>query len=135
MTSEDKVGVNTANFVDDHELYVGGSVYIEDDAEEEHNLWVEGSMIAEEIFVKLSGDWSDYVFSENYDLMPLYELESFIDENGHLPNFPSAADVEKSGELPLGETERILTEKIEELTLYILELKREIDELKAETKE
>ncbi|MEM9051476.1 MAG: hypothetical protein AAGC47_05440, partial [Bacteroidota bacterium] len=135
MTSEGKVGINTGNFVDDHELYVGGSVYIEDDAEEVHNLWVEGSMIAEEIFVKLSGDWPDYVFSKNYDLMPLDDLESFIDENGHLPNLPSATEIEKTGELPIGETERVLTEKVEELTLYIIELKKEIDALKADTKE
>ena len=124
-----KVGVNTTNFFDDHDLYVGGSVYIEDDEQEQHSLWIEGSAIAEEIFVKLSGNWPDYVFADDYSLMSLEELESFISKEGHLPGLMKASEIEEEG-LPLGETERLLTEKVEELTLYILQLKAEIDELK-----
>ena len=124
-----KVGVNTTNFFDNHDLYVGGSVYIEDDEQEEHSLWIEGSAIAEEIFVKLSAYWPDYVFSDSYNLMPLSDLERYIAEEGHLPGMQKASVIEEKG-LPLGETERVLTEKVEELTLYILQLKAEIDELK-----
>lgn len=129
-----QVGVNTGTFFGDHDLFVEGSVYITDDGEEDHSLYIEGSSIAEEMFVKLKGDWPDYVFTEDYKLMPLGQLETFILENGHLPNLPKAEDVRENG-LALGETHRLLTEKVEELTLYILELKKEIDTLREEIKD
>jgi len=116
LTSSGKVGINTDNFVGDYNLYIAGS------------------SVAEEMFVKLSNDWGDFVFEKEYDLMPLDELEIYLEENKHLPEFPSAAEVEKDG-LALGETERLLTIKVEELTLYILELKKEIDTLKEQIKE
>jgi len=126
-----QVGINTGDFFDGHDLYVDGSIYIKDDGEEDHSLYIEGSAIGEEIFVKLKDNWPDYVFDENYELMPLSQLEFFIEENGHLPNLPKAEDVHDNG-LALGETERVLTEKVEELTLYIIELKKEIDTLREE---
>jgi hypothetical protein len=129
-----QVGINTGSFFGDHDLFVDGSVYIKDDGEEDHSLYIEGSSIAEEMFVKLKSNWPDYVFTEKYELMPLSQLETFINENGHLPNLPKAEEVHENG-LALGETERVLTEKVEELTLYILELKKEIDTLKEEIKE
>ena len=129
-----KVGINTDNFFDNHDFYVDGSVYITDDEEEDHSLYIEGSAIAEEMFIKLKGDWPDYVFNDNYNLMPLNQLESFIEENGHLPNLPTAEDVRENG-LPLGETERVLTEKVEELTLYIIQMQKEIDTLREEIKD
>ena len=112
LASSGKVGINTDNF--------GNS---------NHSLYIAGSSVAEEMFVKLSGDWGDFVFEKEYDLMPLDQLDDYLKENKHLPDFPSAAEIEKDG-LPLGETERLLTIKVEELTLYILQLKAEIDELK-----
>jgi hypothetical protein len=129
-----QVGINTGDFFDDHDLFVDGSVYIKDDGEEDHSLYIEGSAIGEEMFIKLKADWPDYVFTDNYELMPLNQLEVFINENGHLPNLPKAEEVRETG-LALGETERVLTEKVEELTLYILELKKEIDTLKEQIKE
>jgi hypothetical protein len=129
-----QVGINTGDFFDDHDLFVDGSVYIKDDGEEDHSLYIEGSAIGEEMFIKLKADWPDYVFTENYELMPLNQLEVFINENGHLPNLPKAEEVRETG-LALGETERVLTEKVEELTLYIIELKKEIDTLKEEIKD
>jgi hypothetical protein len=129
-----QVGINTGDFFDNHDLYVDGSVYIKDDGEEDHSLYIEGSAIGEEMFVKLKADWPDYVFTEKYELMPLSQLEIFIEENGHLPNLPKAEEVRENG-LALGETERVLTEKVEELTLYILELKKEIDTLREEIKD
>lgn len=94
-----------------------------------HSLYVEGSAIAEEIFVKLKADWPDFVFDGNYDLMPLYRLEAYILKNGRLPEMPSAEEVEKEG-VRAGETIRILTMKVEELTLYILQLQKEMELLK-----
>lgn len=129
-----QVGVNTGDFFDNHNLYVDGSVYIKDDGEEDHSLYIEGSSIAEEMFVKIKADWGDFVFEKEYDLMPLDELEDYLKENKHLPNFPSAAEIKEDG-LALGETERLLTIKVEELTLYILALKKEVDAMKAEIKD
>lgn len=132
-----QVGVNTGNFFGDHDLFVDGSVYIYKDETDEtpYSLLIEGTAVAEEMYILLNdGSWGDFVFEKEYDLMPLDQLEDYLEENKHLPDFPSAAEVETDG-LALGETERLLTIKVEELTLYILELKKEIDTLKKEIKE
>jgi len=63
--------------------------------------------------------WPDYVFSEDYKLMSLEEIRTYIKKEGHLPNIPSAKEVEANG-LDLGEMNKLLLEKIEELALYIL---------------
>lgn len=95
-------------------------------------LSVNGKVIAEEVRVQLKGAWPDYVFSKNYKLLSLNEVENYISENNHLPNVPAAADVDKSG-IALGEMQTRMMEKIEELTLYIIALKKEIDVLKSKT--
>jgi len=64
----------------------------------------------------------DYVFDPSYKLMSLNELKTYINTNKHLPNIPSAKEYEERGELDLGELNRKLLEKVEELTLYILQL-------------
>ena len=134
LTPSGKVGINTGDFIGDHDLFVDGSIYIyEDDTDSSpYSLLIEGTAIAEEMFIRLKdGTWGDFVFEEDYDLMPLDELERYLDENKHLPGFKPASEIEGKG-VPLGETERQLTIKVEELTLYILELKKEIDTLKQE---
>lgn len=73
----------------------------------------------------------DYVFSSTYDLMPLSELRTYISTNHHLPNIPSAEEL-SSKPVDLGELERLLLEKVEELTLYVLELEEEINNLKGD---
>jgi hypothetical protein len=88
-------------------------------------LSVDGKVISEEIKVQLSGSWPDYVFGDNYKLMPIEELEKSIRQNKHLPNIPSAADVTAEKGIELGEMNRKLLEKVEELTLYIIQLKKE----------
>ena len=70
------------------------------------------------------GSFPDYVFSKDYQLKSLPELEAFIKENGHLPNVPTAQEVETNGQ-DLGLIQQKLLEKIEELTLYVIELKKE----------
>ncbi|MES2679557.1 MAG: hypothetical protein V4635_06710 [Bacteroidota bacterium] len=87
-----------------------------------------GYTYAKEINVQLT-TFPDYVFSKDYELESLESLEKYIKQNKHLPNVPTAADVEKNG-ANLGELSRIQMEKIEELTLYVIELKKEIDDLK-----
>jgi len=73
--------------------------------------------------------WPDYVFQKDYKLMPLNELEKFINAHKHLPNVPSVNDVKKDG-VNLYEINKALLEKVEELSLYVIELKKEIDTLK-----
>ncbi|MGW9686773.1 hypothetical protein [Flagellimonas sp. 2504JD1-5] len=83
-------------------------------------LTVKGNIHAEEVKVDLSVPGPDYVFKEDYDLKSLEEVQNYIKENGHLPNIPSAKEMEANG-IDLGEMNMKLLEKIEELTLYTLE--------------
>lgn len=93
-----------------------------------YKLFVEGGVLAEEIRVRTG--WADYVFADDYTLKPLAEVEAFIKENKHLPNVPSANTVETQG-IELGDMSRIQQEKIEELTLYLIDQQKQIDELKS----
>jgi len=89
---------------------------------------INGKIKAKEVEVTLSG-WPDYVFAKDYNLMPISEVEQFIIENQHLPGVPPAEEVEANG-VNLGEINLILVQKVEELTLYIIQLQKQIDELK-----
>lgn len=91
-------------------------------------LSVAGKIRAEEVVVETG--WADYVFEDEYELLPLSEVEAFIEKNGHLPAVPSATEVQENG-LSLGEMDATLLRKIEELTLYMIELKKENEALKA----
>jgi hypothetical protein len=82
---------------------------------------VDGKVICEELKVQLSGDWPDYVFADDYSMMNLNDLEEFIKAENHLPGVPSAEEVEEANGIMLGEMQRVTVEKLEELTLYILE--------------
>jgi hypothetical protein len=74
--------------------------------------------------VKLQTNWPDYVFEPEYKLPSLLELEQYIKANKHLPEVPSAEQVKENG-LSVGEMNAILLMKVEELTLHLIELKRE----------
>jgi len=91
-------------------------------------LEVNGTIRSKQIIVTATG-WADYVFSQDYKLKSLSEVESFIKDNQHLPNVPSQNEVDTNG-LAVGDMQRIQMEKIEELTLYVIQLKKEINELK-----
>jgi hypothetical protein len=95
-----------------------------------YKLSVDGKIMCEELRVELS-PWPDYVFQDAYDLMPLSEVAAYINTNQHLPGIPDAATIEGEG-LHVGEMQGMMMEKIEELTLYIIELQAQIDALKAE---
>ena len=96
-----------------------------------YKLAVDGKAICTELLVRLVPNWPDYVFHSNYKLPGLDEVESFIKTNNHLPGIPSAAEVEKNG-IQVGEMQKLQMEKLEQLTLYIIELKKEIEKLKAQ---
>ncbi|MFY7909764.1 MAG: hypothetical protein ACOVO2_09440 [Emticicia sp.] len=93
-----------------------------------YKLAVNGSVRAKEIVVEST--WADYVFDEKYQLRSIDEMEVFIKENKHLPNIPKASDIENNG-LNVAKTNKAMMEKIEELALYIIQLKKEVDTLKA----
>lgn len=95
-----------------------------------HKLAVEGSIGAREIKVEASG-WSDFVFENDYELQTLEEVEEHIVENGHLPEIPSEAEVTENG-INLGEMNAKLLQKIEELTLYMIDMNKQMQQLKSE---
>ncbi len=101
-----------------------------------YKLYVEGGILTEKIKVALrSGmDWADYVFEDNYNLMSLYNLEKFIKKNKHLPNVPSAQTLKNDG-IDITEMQAKQMEKIEELTLYIIEQNKQIEKQNKEIKE
>ncbi|WP_422349034.1 fibronectin type III domain-containing protein [Flagellimonas sp.] len=97
-----------------------------------YKLAVDGDIRTREIRVD-QDNWPDYVFDQDYDLPTLEEIKSFIEANGHLPKIPSAEEVTKHG-TDLGKMDRLLLEKIEQLTLYVLEQQKEIQHLKVQLK-
>jgi hypothetical protein len=92
-----------------------------------YHLFVAGGILTEEVLVRTG--WADYVFEEDYPLLPLEEVEAHIQEKGHLPNTPSAQQVEEEGLKLAGSTVN-QQEKIEELFLYVIELNKEVKALK-----
>jgi len=95
-----------------------------------YKLSVEGRIGARGITVELTS-WADYVFEKAYKLLPLNEVEQFIKVNGHLPDVPSAKEIEEKG-LDLGETNKILMQKVEELTLHLIAQEKRIVALENE---
>jgi hypothetical protein len=93
-----------------------------------YKLAVKGKIIAEEVLIQLRASWPDYVFNKKYELASLDEVEGFIKKNHHLNGFETACDYEKNG---ISTSEIIVKQqqKLEELTLYIIELDKKIKEL------
>ena len=106
-----KVGIGCVNVPSDGKVAVDGKIY------------------ARQVEVN-ANTWSDYVFEESYRLLTFEELRLFIDKNNHLPDVPTTQEIMENG-LNLGDMDAILLKKIEELTLYILELEKEIQNLKS----
>lgn len=91
-----------------------------------YKLGVNGKVAALEVKVAAYVNWPDYVFANDYALPKLADVEKHIKEKGHLPNIPSAAEVKKEGGISLGEMNKKLLEKVEELTLYLIEQNKNI---------
>jgi hypothetical protein len=128
---------DVSNFTNSHRLGVDGNAVITGAVRigttvtpAGYKLAVDGKAICTELLVRLVPNWPDYVFTKNYSLLSIPELEDFIRKNNHLPNIPAAKTIEAAG-LNIGEMQKLQMEKIEELTLYIIELKKEIELLKA----
>lgn len=112
VTLTGKVGVNTNNTVPGYAFAVAGGI------------------ITDEVLILNVEDWPDYVFGQDHTLMSLSDLKAYIDQNSHLPEVPSAQDVEENG-INVVEMQKVLLKKIEELTLYTVEQQRLIEELQA----
>ena len=92
-----------------------------------HKLAVEGTIGARGITVTSVNPWPDYVFKPGYSLRTLADIESYIQVHQHLPGIPSAAEINESGGIELAEMNRKLLEKVEELTLYIIQVNKRLD--------
>ncbi len=115
-----------SNGISQMHIYPDGNVSIGTDNAVGYKLSVNGSIRSKEVVVE-SG-WADYVFDKSYKLRPINELENFINLNKHLPNIPSADEISKKG-LHLGDVQKRMMEKIEEMSLYIIELNKKIEKL------
>lgn len=106
-----------------HFVHSGGGTAIK----AEGDLLVDGSIRTRELVVTLDG-WADFVFEDDYDLMPLTQVAAHIEQDGHLPGIPPASEVLSKG-VCVGEMQARMLQKIEELTLYVIELKKQNDDL------
>ncbi|MBB5622616.1 hypothetical protein HDE69_003694 [Pedobacter cryoconitis] len=97
-------------------------------------LTVNGTIHSKEVLVDLNGNgaWPDYVFKPEYNLLSLDEVKLFVDKNHHLPDMPTEKEVEMKG-INLGEINKLLVKKVEELTLYLIQQKQKADQQKRET--
>jgi hypothetical protein len=109
-------------------VFASGNVGIGTTSPDE-KLTVNGIVHAKEVRVDLTGALADYVFSKDYSLMPLHKVEQYVKTNSHLPDIPSADEVKQQG-LGMGEMQNKLLQKIEELTLYVIQQQKEIQALK-----
>lgn len=93
-----------------------------------YSLCVSGGILTDKINIMHTRHWPDYVFSSDYQLMPLADLKAFVYENHHLPEVPSENNIMSEG-IEIGDMQGILLKKIEEMTLYILQQQEQIDKL------
>ena len=111
-----------------HRKAAVGVINIAERIPSDYMLVVGGKVLAEEVRIKLVKDWADHVFTPDYQLKDLPDLEAFIREQRHLPDIPTAAEVEADG-VSLGRMQATLLLKIEELTLYLIEQNKTIESL------
>ena len=114
--------------------YMNGSIGIGTDpidftSQIKYKLLVNGSIAAKEVVIRANAPWPDFVFEPNYTLKPLAEIEQYIQLHNHLPGLPTALQIEKNGQ-SIGELQNLQQQKLEELYLYVIELKKEIETLK-----
>jgi hypothetical protein len=93
-----------------------------------YKLAVGGKIISEEVVVRIQANWPDYVFASDYKLPPLSEIAKFVKQHKHLPNFPVAEEITVNG-VAIGELNVALVQKVEELTLYLIEQEKRIQAL------
>lgn len=132
------IGVNNgaAMYIDPgRRIYIGltkdQAVAIRSELKEKYNLFVAKGILAEDYSIAPISSWSDYVFNKSYNLKKLVDVEKFIEKNKHLPDVPSATEVAEKG-YSQHEMNKVLLQKIEELTLYTIEQEKKIERLEGE---
>lgn len=115
-----------------NDLFAAGHVGLGTTPSQNFRLSVNGNIRAKEITVETG--WADFVFDPDYDLDSIEEVEAFIQKNGHLKDIPSAAHVEQHG-VGLAEMNKKLLQKIEEMTLYIIQSSKRMNELEQQLNE
>lgn len=139
----DQVGIGTTGLqtkiVPGAQLTVSGAVFIGSQnfpgsynitsKTDKFLLWVQKGIVSENFALAKVADWSDHVFQPNYSLRPLSEVKQFIDTNKHLPDVPSEKEVKEKG-YNIHDMNKVFMQKIEELTLYVIQQQKEIDALK-----
>lgn len=98
------------------------------------SLCVNGNILTDKVTIKNYSQWHDYVFDSGYPLMPLSDLKTYISLNRHLPDIPSESEVVDQG-VEIGDMQGLLLKKIEELTLYTIQLQEQIESMKKELDE
>lgn len=116
--------------------YIGGIfpkevIGFKSELKNKYKLFVKGGVLSEDFAISPKSSWSDFVFHKNYRLKALPEVEHFISVNKHLPDVPSAKEVAENG-YSQHEINKALLQKVEELTLYVIEQQKQIETLKAE---
>lgn len=106
---------------------------IRDTLKNKYRVFVKKGVLSEDYAIAPVSSWADFVFSSDYKLRPISEVENFISENSHLPDVPSAENVSTEG-YSQHDMNKVLLQKIEELTLYIIQQDKEIQLLKSEMK-
>lgn len=116
-------------------ILMGDPATINTNTTNDYKLYVQTGILTEKVKVSLSSsaNWADFVFDKNYKLQSLPQVESYIKEHKHLPGIPSADEVVASG-LDLAEMDAKLLQKIEELWLHVIDLKKENELLKEQLK-
>lgn len=128
---------NSANFYIDtnRKVYIGLSKEVRSkiraELKNKYFLFVNDGILSEDFAIAPVSSWADFVFHENYKLRPISEVENFIKANKHLPEVPSAKEVAENG-YSQHDVNKALLQKIEELTLYIIEQQKQIDKLQNE---
>ena len=122
-STDDLLGINARN------IKMMGKVGINIDnsftGDYDYTLAVKGGVLTSEVYVKEVEEWHDYVFSDDYTLMPLDELENYVKNQKHLPDLPTESEIVDKG-YNMAEMDGILLKKIEELTLYAIDLQRQL---------
>lgn len=123
-------------------FFSSGNVYVSNDLRignasgaAGYKVSVDGKIMCEELRVLNSSSWPDYVFENEYKLMPLGELESFIKTEKHLPGLPAASEIDGGQGFDVGEMQRLTVEKVEELTLYMIQANEQLEKLAAENEQ
>lgn len=123
-------------YIDEHEnVFIGlnkaGAAAVNQTLKDKFNLFVTKGVLSENLAIAPQNSWSDFVFNEDYNLREIREVEDFISVNKHLPDVPSAKQVQEEG-YSQHDMNKVLLQKIEELTLYTIQQQKEIKALKDE---